>query len=334
MPRVSVLLPCRDVAPFLPESIASLEAQTFTNTEVVAVDDGSIDDTRALLEQWAARDDRVRLITQPALGIVAALQEAAAAANGEILVRMDGDDVAHPERIEKQVALLDAMPHIGACGTRTRYFPRDAVQGGALRYEQWINSLAEPAEIARDIFVECPIAHPTLALRVGVLEEVGGYQDHGWPEDYDLLLRLWSHGVAMAKVPEVLLDWRERPERASRRDVRYAEAAFRRCKVHYLSRTLVRTRTGVVVWGAGPVGKLFARELQRQGVAVRAFVDLDPRKIGQMIHGAPVVAPEGVQNYRDALCVAAVGQPNARVEIRGALNGFGWRETEDYIVVA
>lgn len=334
MPRVSVLLPCRDVAAFLPQTIASLDAQTFTDIEIIAVDDGSADDTPALLHEWAARESRVRVLARPARGIVAALQEAAAAAEGEILVRMDGDDVAHPQRIEKQVALLDDMPHVGACGTRTRYFPRDAVQGGALRYEAWINSLLQPHEIARDIFVECPIAHPTLAIRRDLFDQVGGYRDRGWPEDYDLVLRLWSHGVAMAKTPEVLLDWRERPERASRQDPQYAEHAFRRCKVHYLTRTLLPTRDGVVVWGAGPVGKLFARELQRQDARVRAFVDLDPRKIGQIVHGAPVVSPRDVQAYRDALCVAAVGQPDARAEIRAALDELGWIETQDYVVVA
>lgn len=263
-----------------------------------------------------------------------ALQRAVAASKGEILVRMDADDVAYSSRIERQVELLEQQPEIGACGTLVRYFPRGSVAGGAQRYEMWINALVDHDDITRDIFVECPIAHPTLAIRRKVLEQVGGYQDNGWPEDYDLVFRLWTHGIAMAKVPEVLLRWRERVDRASRTDPRYDEDAFRRIKVHYLRNTLLNGHEGVIVWGAGPIGKAFALELKAQDVEVRAFIDLDTRKIGQTIHEAPVIAPDGLDEYRGSFAVAAVGLPNAREEIRAVLNEHGWVEGKDYVAVA
>lgn len=276
----------------------------------------------------------MQVLTGPHRGIVAALQRAAQNAKGEILVRMDADDVAYSNRIEKQVELLDAQPGLGACGTLVRYFPRQEVQGGAQRYEAWINALVDHDDIVREIFIECPIAHPTLAIRKSVLEQVGGYADEAWPEDYDLVFRLWRGGVRMGKVPEILLRWRERPDRTSRNDERYSEDAFRRCKVHYLKAAMLDGYDGVVVWGAGPVGKAFALELQQQGVGVRAFVELDPRKVGQVIHSAPVVPPEEVGTYRGALVVAAVGQPNARDEIRRTLTDQGWQEGTSFVAVA
>jgi FlaA1/EpsC-like NDP-sugar epimerase len=163
---------------------------------------------------------------------------------------------------------------------------------------------------------------------------VGGYQDNGWPEDYDLVFRMWTEGIAFAKVPEVLLRWRERIDRTSRTDTRYDEDAFRRIKVHYLKNTLLNGHAGVIVWGAGPVGKAFALELKSQKVSVRAFVELDPRKIGQTIHDAPVIAPDGLPEYRDSFAIAAVGLPNAREEIRAVLNEQGWVEGKDYVAVA
>lgn len=332
--KLSVLLPCRDAARHLPEAIASIEAQTFGDFEVVAVDDGSTDATPALLAVWARRDPRVRLLRSPARGIAPALALALAEARGELVARMDADDVAEPERFERQVAYLDAEPGVAACGCRVRYFPREVVRDGAVRYEAWLNSLVGPASLARDIFVECPIAHPALVARRAALEAVGGYRDPGWPEDYDLLLRLWGAGHALASVPAVLLHWRESAARASRVDPRYSPAAFRRCKVHHLKATLLRSRAGVVVWGAGPVGKAFALELLRQDVPVRAFVDLDPRKIGQEIHGAPVIPPERIDRWPGAFAVAAVGSPGARAEIRAALDAAGWREMEEYCAVA
>jgi glycosyltransferase involved in cell wall biosynthesis len=329
-----VLLPVRDGAEHLSACIASLDAQTLGAYEVLAVDDGSTDRTPALLEEWAARDPRVRVIRQAALGLVPALEAARALARAPYLARMDADDVAHPGRLELQLALMVERPDLVGCGCRTRYFPDEKVQGGARRYQEWINSLLTPDEIERDLFVECPLAHPTFFLSAAAVAKVGGYRQLGWPEDYDLILRLWEACGRFAKSPQVLLDWREGEERLSRAHPSYSEDAFRRLKVHFLARTLLRDRDGAVVWGAGPTGKAFAQALLTGGVRVRAFVELDPRKIGQTIHGAPVIAPREVQGFRGAFCLAAVGQPGARAEIRQTLTGLGWTETVDFVAVA
>ncbi len=82
------------------------------------------------------------------------------------------------------------------------------------------------------------------------------------------------------------------------------------------------------------MGKAFAREILARGGRLRAFVDLDPRKIGQEIHGAPVTGPEGIHRYRGAFCLAAVGQSGAREEIREALGSAGWVELDDFVAVA
>jgi hypothetical protein len=301
---------------------------------VLAVDDGSADGSAGVLEAWAAADPRVRVIRQARRGLVSALEAARSAARGGYLARMDADDVAEPRRLQRQRALLDAHPELVGCGCLVRYFPESLVQGGALRYEEWINALVTPDDIERDLFVECPLAHPTFFLRADAVAAVGGYQERGWPEDYDLLLRLWEAGGRFGKVPEVLLGWREGPARLSRVDAAYGPDAFRRLKVHYLGRTLLGEREGAVVWGAGPTGKAFAQTLLAAGAHVRAFVDLDPRKVGQSIHGAPVVPPEGVERFRGALCVAAVGQPGARAEIRRTLSALGWSEMVDFVAVA
>ncbi len=331
-PRTSFLVPCRDAATTLDDALHSLAHQTADDFEVVIVDDGSADRTRRALDAWATRDARVRVLRTERRGIVSALNAAAHAARGTVFARMDADDIAEPDRLERQLALLDAFPDIAACGTAIRYFPRRTLRGGARRYEAWINGVVAPAAIERDLFVECPIPHPTLVIRRDAFEAVGAYRDMGWPEDYDLVLRLWAAGYRFGKVPDTLLRWREGGSRLSRRDARYDPGAFRRCKVHFL-----RHRTGdrpVVVWGAGPVGKAFARTLAEAAWTIEAFVDLDPRKIGQEIHGAPVIPPSDITRYRHAYVLAAVGQPAARAAIRSALHAAGFREPEDCCAVA
>src|SRR5690606_32140374 len=302
--------------------------------EAVAVDDGWRDASPELLRAWADHDPRVRVLAGPALGLVAALERARAVARGTWLARMDADDVAHPRRLAAQRAWMAADPTLAICGCGVRYVPRERLKGGALRYERWLNGLTRPEQLVRDLFVECPIAHPAFFMRTDAVVAVGGYRDRGWPEDYDLVLRLWRAGGRLGNVPEVLLDWRDGPARLSRTHPSYAPAAFARCKAHHLCASLARGRDGFVVWGAGPVGKPFARALREQGAPVRAFVDLDPRKIGQRIGDAPVVAPDGVDAYRGALCVAAVGEPGAREKIRGGLAARGREEGRDFVAVA
>lgn len=360
MPALSVLLPCRNAAAWLSECIASLTAQTERDFEVLAVDDASSDATRELLVGWSRRDPRVRVLKGSGTGLVSALRLAASRARAPLLARMDADDIAHPERLAAQRGFLDARPELAGCGTGVRYFPRAALGSGYRRYERWLNRLRSPEEVARDLFVECPVAHPTLVVRHSAYRAVGGYRDAGWPEDYDLVLRLHAAGLRLANLPRVLLRWRVRSERLSKRSDSYSPAAFRRCKAHFLAEAFLPPHRPVVVWGAGRVGKGLARALRAADVWPAAFVDLDPRKIGQRIHQAPVLAPDGLRSRvarrsttstaKGSLAEAAttgvaelsglpyvliaVGTPGARAEIRDALRGMGLRELADYRATA
>lgn len=333
-PRISVLLPCRNAAEHLPLAIRSLQLQTYRDFEVVAVNDGSEDETGDALERWAARDRRVRVTHLDRVGLAEALRVGSEHCRGELLARADADDVAHPRRFEEQIGLLSRRLDLAAVGTRVRYFPSEQIGWGARRYQRWLNGLSEPECLARDVFVECPIAHPTLMVRRAAFEEVGGYHANGWPEDYDLILRLHISGAQLANVPRVLHFWREGNNRVSRTDPRYSAEAFRRCKIRYLRESLLKGHESVNLWGAGRVGKDFARALADEGIRVRGFFDIDPRKIGQQIYGAPVHDARHVGRHRDAYLLVVVGAPGARELIREQLTEAGFLERRDYCCVA
>lgn len=334
MPAVSVLIPICNAAATVDQALGSISAQTFRDWEAILVDDGSSDDSRRLLRAWARRDPRMRLLRcAERQGITACLNRALEEAQAPLIARMDADDVSLPRRLEREVARM-AEGDVAVVGCRVRYFPEEQVAGGAQRYQEWLNSLVTPEEHERDLFVECPLAHPTMLLQAEALRAVGGYQEQGWAEDYDLLMRLWCGGHRMAKVPEVLFLWRESPERTSRTHPDYHPDAFVRCKAHYLARTHL-AEGPAVVFGAGPVGKTIARAAMAEGVPVTAFVDLDPRKIGQEIYGVPVLdQQEGLALRGQAFGLAAVGQPGVREELRGALVGAGWTDGHDFRCVA
>lgn len=334
-PSLSVLIPVRNAATTLDQALGSIRSQTLRDWEAIVVDDGSTDDTRRLLEAWGRRDERFRVVRQKeSQGLVPALNRALELARAPVLARMDADDVSLPRRLELQLARL-REGDVATVGCQVRYFPDEAVADGARRYQDWLNSLVTPEEHERDLFVECPLAHPTMVLDAEAVRSVGGYQDHGWPEDYDLLLRLWRAGHRMAKVPECLFLWREGPGRTSRTHPSYSPDAFLRCKAHYLRETQLQGDRKAILFGAGPVGKSVALALSEQGVDVLAFVDVDPKKVGRLIYRIPILDQSEARRLRgQGYGLVALGQPGARQGARGLLQQAGWVECRDFRCVA
>lgn len=347
-PRVSVLLPVRDAGPWLEAALDSLARQSYTDFEVVAVDDGSGDGCGDLLAARAARDSRFRVLhrprTDPHPGLVPALDAGLARCRGELVARMDADDVAHARRLELQVAALDRDPSLDVVSCLVRFFPSTVVERGMRRYERWLNRLVTHKAIHRERFVESPVPNPTVLVRRETLERVGSWRDvHGgrgepWPEDYDLWLRMAAAGARFSKVARVLHFWREHPGRATHRDDRYGKDRFLACKAHHLARGPLASAERVVVWGAGPTGRRLGRELERREVAIGAFVDVDPTKIGRRVRGRKVVAPEALagllERPGETVVLAAVAARGARDRIRGWLENLGLTEGAGYWCVA
>lgn len=326
-PAVSVILPFYNAAQSLDRAIASIHRQTFQDWEMIALDDGSTDASADIAGRWTGRDRRIRVVHAPHGGVVAALQRACAEARAPFLARMDADDVSAPERLQRQIAYMADRPGIAICGAWVR-MTGSGIRSGRHRYESWLNSLASPEDITRDLFIECPLAHPAFFLRRTAFDAVQGYRDPGWPEDYDLLFRFWRAGFGLGIVPEVLIDWHEAPGRLSMRDPRYAPEAFRVVKRHYfLESGLVHGRR-FWQWGAGEVGKPWLREWTAP--KPEAVIDINPRKIGRQIHGIPVAPPEALPPPGNVFIAVVVGAPGARAEIRDWLNPRGYTETRDY----
>lgn len=328
MPTVSVLLPVYNAERTLKTALASLLRQTFSDFEIIAVDDGSTDASPQILDAF----DRVTAVHLPHVGLVAALNAGVQLCRGEFIARMDADDISHPERLRSQVEYLRANPDVSICGCLVCSFPRNRIRLGFLRYQQWLNSLITHDDIVRDIFVESPLAHPSVMIRASDLYELGGYRDMGWPEDYDLWLRFFMAGKRFGKVPALLLFWRDSAGRLTFSDTRYALENFMRLKAHFLAR-LIGNRT-FLLWGAGMTGRRLAKHLIREGAQPSAIVDIDPRKVGRIVRNAPVIWPEQLEDFPNAIVIAAVSSFGARQLIRQRLNQMGRTEGVDYFCAA
>jgi glycosyltransferase involved in cell wall biosynthesis len=333
VPRISVLLPVWNAAATLPACLASLRRQTATDWECVLVDDGSTDASLALAGAWAAREPRLRVLARPHGGLVDALNAGLAECRGGLIARMDADDLMHPERLEAQAKTLGASPALAAVGCHPRLFSRQKIGPGLRAYARWLRSIDSPRRVREEAFVECPVAHPTLMLRSRWLRELG-YRERGWPEDYDLVLRLLERGGQIGVVARRLLSWRHTPGRLSRSHARYTQARFTACKADFLARGFLAGGADYGLWGYGGTGRLLARALREHGKRPRLIVELHPRRIGKTIQGAPVIPPSELRRGLGVPLVVSVAGATARGQIRAELAKLGLRETRDFVCAA
>ena len=332
-PRISILLPVFDAGDALPACLRSIQRQTVDDWECVLVDDGSTDASLAWARRVAAADPRFRVLARPHEGLVATLEAGLDHCRGDLVARMDADDVMHRERLASQADSLDAQPQLAALGSHVRLFPRRGLGEGMRAYERWLASIDSPSRVREEAFVECPVAHPTLMIRREVLRALR-YRDCGWPEDYDLLLRLLERGDCVDVIPRRLLCWRQGPKRLSRTSDSYAIARFTACKAAFLARGFLANSDGYVLWGYGGTGRALQRALREQGKRPAAIVELHPRRLGETIQGAPVIRPERLPELPRRPVVVSVAGETARAEIRTDLATMGFLELRDYVCAA
>jgi glycosyltransferase involved in cell wall biosynthesis len=213
-PRVSVVTAVFNGELYIAECVRSVLAQTWTDFEFIVVDDGSTDDTWQVLQKLSAQDPRVVLLrNQPNQGVVKSLNRGLDRSKGQVIVRQDADDVSHPERIQKQLAFLDAHPDYGVVAAVPT--PVDTA-GREIEKPGWTAATNE--EIQAGLLDYMCLCGPTIAVRREALEKAGFYFAEGLDatEDYDICLRL-AEVTKLASLPKGLYRYRQHPESASNR---------------------------------------------------------------------------------------------------------------------
>jgi glycosyltransferase involved in cell wall biosynthesis len=213
-PPVSVLMPVYNSERYVAEAARSILAQTFGDFEFIILDDGSTDDSLAILQEIARRDARVRVISRPNTRQTRAMIDLLAEARGEFIVRMDSDDYAFPDRIEHQLAFLRAHPEVVAVGGEVTWMDRD---GDPIR-SFCVGHSHEEIDAAQMNGVACAIAQPATMFRHKALLDIGGYRPELEPaEDIDLFLRLAERGK-LANLDRVVLRYRIHPTSSGGRE--------------------------------------------------------------------------------------------------------------------
>ena len=320
MVEISVLLPVRDAAPWLRASLASLARQTLRDFEIVAVDDGSRDDSGDLLEAAAQREPRLRVIHTSARGLPLALNTALEHARGRWIARHDADDLSHRRRFALQHAYGAAHPSVTVVGSRLRLFPRSHVGAGMRRWAAWHNALLDHDAIVSEMLIDSPLAHGTALIRRRALEAIGGWAERGWAEDLDLWLRLRDEGARFVKLRDVLYGWRQHAGSATRRDPRYAIARFMELKLAALERGLLHRERTVHLAGTGESLARWRTALTGTGRTV-------------IPHSIRRPSREVIQAFARPLVLVSMAAV-ARTRWRAALGGSDMREMRDFTFVA
>ena len=193
-----------------------------------------------------------------------------------------------------------------------------------------LNDCLTSEQISQDIYVESPLVHPSVTFCKNIVQELGGYRDGPFPEDYDLWLRLHHAGHRMDKLPQTLLYWRAHPGSLSRTCSRYSREAFDKLRALYMASDplLLKNRDHFVIWGAGRMTRRRTTHLQQQGFTPCAWIDIDPKKIGSI----PVHPPKWLETNKPFVLVY-VANHGAQELISNDLIRMGYQKGTDFFLV-
>lgn len=331
-PAITILLPFRNAAATLRAAVHSIRVQTFTSWDLLLIDNASTDAGRSIAMELALADERIRVISEPMVGIAHALNTGLTHAQGKYIARLDADDIAHPERLARQLAFLEANVEIGVLGTRTRFETSVQKSSGMAWFVNWQNAIITPHEHYVKRFVDAPLAHPTVMFRRTLVEKHGAYSTDPLPEDHELWLRWMDAGVRFAKLSDELLTWHDHGARLSRTHANYSVDAFFTIKAKWLAKWMGRKLNGrpVIIAGTSGLCRVRARLLEANGIRIHAFTDVKPREVPGY-----VFIPHGkLPATGEAFIVSFISQRGTGDRIAEFLTSRGLVEGEDFILAA
>lgn len=328
-PEVSILMPVKNAGKYLEECLTSIVEQTFTDWELIAVDDHSTDHSRELLKQWSQKDKRILWVQNEGKGIIPALRSAYQVSKGAMIHRMDADDVMTQNKLELLVHKLKAVGRGNVITAKVSYFAADGVSDGYRKYEAWLNQLTEKEKHWEEIYQECVIASPCWLVYRDDFNHCGGFMEDRYPEDYDLVFRFYAGRLKVQSVQEILHLWRDHSERTSRNHPHYQANSFFSLKLHYFFQLDRDSSRPLLVWGAGPKGKILAKLLKKMGVDFK-WVSNNPNKHGQDIYGKLMRSFQEIIQIDNPQVIITVAQRKAKKEIITFLHSNDLKEKRDF----
>lgn len=319
---VSIIMPVRNTELYLHDCVNSILQQSHTDWELIAVNDGSEDLSLEILKSFSEKDKRVKVLTSKGNGIIAALQTGYEHSTGNVIHRMDSDDIMPHRKLE---VLLSKLQHGVVTTGKVEYFSTEGIIGDGFKtYERWLNNVWKTGNGWKDVYRECPIASPAWVMLREDFDQIGGFESEGMPEDYDLVFRVYKHKLRIQFCNEVVHLWRESIGRTSRNERQYFPTAYYPIKVNQFLEIDYRSDKNLVLIGAGRKGKLIARLLLEKDIKFN-WVTNNENKLKVPIYGVKLSNIKSLNTDNTQLLIA-ISSPKDRKEIKGLIKSFGKQE--------
>ena len=329
-PLVSIIMAVKDTEPYLRACLDSVLAQTYSNWELLAVNDHSTDATPQILEEYANRDSRVKFLNSDKPKLIPTLQVGYASVSGDLINRMDSDDKMPHDKLEVLVKewLKYGKGTVIAGGTE-HFVDEGEVGGGFIKYEQWLNEVARTSSHYKEIYKECVIPSHCWIIHKEDFDAVDAFNPLVYPEDYDLCFRFYRNGLNVVGIDKILHHWRDRSNRISRTWDEYKDNRYFNLKLRFFYE-LDRDKTRpLVLWGCGRNGKDMAKLLQSYNDTFHWVCD-NERKVGKDIYDVRMQHFNDVPEIKNPQIMIVVSSPDGKLEIQNILDKWNKKPVADY----
>jgi len=326
--KISILMPVKNAGPYLADCLNSIINQTESNWELIAVNDLSTDSSLNILNEYANKEKRIKVFTNSGQGIIDALRLAYANSSGNLITRMDADDLMAADKLQllKQKLIVLGQGYL-AIGL-VKYFANAPLGNGYKKYEAWLNKLTKNQNNFSEIYKECVIPSPCWMVYKSDLEKCEAFKPNHYPEDYDLCFRFYKNKLKVVGVNKILHHWRDYPTRTSRTDEHYEDNRFLNIKLHYFLQLDYEENKTLALWGAGKKGKFIAKHLIKNNIEFK-WLSNNSKKIGKQIYDVLVEnCKHSINNQQQYL--VAVAQTQAQINITEQLKKQSLQQVIDY----
>ncbi len=329
-PYISIVMAVKDTEPYLPDCLDSIIQQTYTNWELIAVNDHSTDRTPEILQAYAQRDSRIRVFHSNRPKLIPTLQIAYQHCRGTLINRMDSDDKMPAYKL---TALVEEWEKYGKgtiiAGGTQHFVDKGEVGKGFLRYEEWLNEVARKSTHYEEIYQECVIPSHCWLIHKDDFDKIGAFDPEVYPEDYDLCFRFYRAGLKVVGIDKILHYWRDRSNRISRTWEEYKDNRYFDLKLRYFYELDRDRNRPLVLWGAGKNGKDMAKLLQSYQDDFHWVCD-NENKIGKDIYGVKMQHFNIIPEFEKPQLMIVVASPDAKQNIRKQLADWNKKAVTDF----